>query len=78
MNQVHYIDNQYNYNFQPISIDIVNNFMKCINLFHNEHHIMCRIFLITPHTTQLDMARQIYYALAHTANIPPTIRFTTA
>ena len=27
MNQIHYIDNQFNLNFQPISLHIVNNFM---------------------------------------------------
>ena len=27
MNQVHYIDNQFDFNFQPISLRVMNNFM---------------------------------------------------
>jgi hypothetical protein len=63
MNQVHYIENQFKLNFQPISLHVVNhfmiwcpysqlqkiNFMKCIALFHNEQYIMYKILLIAPH-----------------------------
>ena len=64
MNQVRYIDNQFNVNFQPISLHVVNNFtiwypysqfhkinfIKCINLFYKERYIMYNLsFLIAPH-----------------------------
>ena len=43
MNQVHYIDNQFNLNFQQISLHVVNNFMICIIVFHKECCIMFKI-----------------------------------
>ena len=63
MNQVHYIDNQINFNFQPISLRVVNkfviwfpysqlhknDFMKCRILFHNVRYIMHKVLLIAPH-----------------------------
>ena len=35
MNQVHYIDNQFNLNFQPISLHDVNHFMIWYPHIHN-------------------------------------------
>jgi len=63
VNHVHYIDNQFNLNFQPISPHVVDNFMlwcpysqlhkinfmNYIALFHKEHlFIMYKILLIAP------------------------------
>jgi hypothetical protein len=62
MNQAHYIDKQFNSNFQIISLHVVNNFMiwypysqlhkinfmNCITLFYKERYIMDKILLITP------------------------------
>jgi hypothetical protein len=62
MNQAHYIDNQFNSNFQPISLHVVDNFMiwypysqfhkinfmNCVSLFHKEWYIMDKILLIVP------------------------------
>ena len=63
MNQVYNIDNQFDLNFQSISLHVVNNFMiwylylqlhkidfmNYIALFHKEQYIMYKILLITPH-----------------------------
>ena len=62
VNQVRYIDNQFNFNFQPISLHVVNNFMiwcpcsqlhqkkynfiNYIALFRKERYIMYKILLI--------------------------------
>jgi hypothetical protein len=60
MSRVHYTNNQFNLNFQPISLHFENNLMiwytysqlhkinftNCITLFHKEWHIMYKILLI--------------------------------
>ena len=63
MNWVHYIDSQFNFNFQLIWLHVVNNFMmwypysrlhiinfmNSIISFHKEQYIMYKILLIDPH-----------------------------
>jgi hypothetical protein len=60
MNPIHYVDNQFNSNFEPISLHVVNNFMiwymysqfdkinlmNYITLFHNKRYIVYKILLI--------------------------------
>jgi len=62
-NQVYCIDNQFNLNYQPTSLHVVNNstiwyfysqlhkinFMNYTTLFHIERFIMYNILLITLH-----------------------------
>jgi hypothetical protein len=81
MNQVHYIDNQFNLNFQPISLYIVNNYMiwypylqlhkinfiNCMTLFHKERYMMYKIFLITPSSTNI-LLNLSYQTLDHVPN----------
>jgi hypothetical protein len=63
MNQVHCIENQFNLNYQPTSLHVVNkstiwylyshlhiiNFVNNISLFHKKRFIMYDILLITIH-----------------------------
>jgi hypothetical protein len=49
LNQVHFIDNQFNSNFQPISLHVVNNFMNYITVFHKERYVVYENLLIAPH-----------------------------